>query len=105
MAVAPARSRERGVVHALTAIEQGYTQSSSTSAGPGDSALPGWSRSLALRLSPTGIAAKLQRRLDYAGNPGRWTPDRVLASKGLGLLGLGMLGALFGLHNPGLLIL
>jgi tight adherence protein C len=62
-------------------------------------------RGLAVRLSPSGIGTSLQRRLDLAGNPGRWTPDRVLAVKGLGLLALAMLGALYGLHNPGLLIL
>jgi len=62
-------------------------------------------RSLALRLSPSGIAAKIQHRLDLAGNPGRWTPDRLLAAKGLGLVGLAMLGALYGLHSPALLIL
>ena len=105
VAVVPARSKERGVAHALAAIDESYSQRSSAAAGDGDFLLPGWLRSLALRLSPSGIAAKLQHRLDLAGNPGRWTPDRILASKGLGLLGLGMLGALFGLHNLGLLIL
>jgi hypothetical protein len=33
-----------------------------------------------------GIGGSLQRRLDLTGNPGRWTPGRVLAVKGLGLL-------------------
>jgi len=68
-------------------------------------ALPGLMRGLALRLSPSGIAGSLQRRLDLAGNPGRWTPDRVLAAKGLGLLAFAVLGSLYGLHTPGLLIL
>lgn len=105
IAIVPARSRERGVAQALAAIDQSYTQSSSAAAGAGEIHLPGWLRTLALRLSPTGYAAKLQRRLDLAGNPGRWTPDRILAAKGLGLIGLAMLGALYGLHNPALLIL
>jgi tight adherence protein C len=105
VAVVPARSREHGVAHALAAIDQSYTQRSSAAADDGDFILPAWLRSLALRLSPSGIAAKLQRRLDLAGNPGRWTPDRILAAKGLGLLALAMLGALYGLHNPALLIL
>jgi tight adherence protein C len=105
VAVVPARSRERGVAHALAAIDQSYTQRSSAAADDGDFLLPAWLRSLALRLSPSGIAAKLQRRLDLAGNPGRWTPDRILAAKGLGLIALAMLGALYGLHNPALLIL
>ena len=96
----PARPTERGVARALAAIEHGYSQSSSASAGSDEFLLPGWLRSLALRLSPAGISAKLQRRLDYAGNPGRWTPDRMLAAKGLGLLVLAMFGALLGLRSP-----
>jgi tight adherence protein C len=103
-AVIPGRSADRGVAHALAAIERGYSRRSADQ-GADEFILPGWLRSLALRLSPSGIAAKLQRRLDLAGNPGRWTPDRILAAKGLGLIALAMLGALFGLHNPGLLIL
>jgi tight adherence protein C len=105
VAVVPARSKEHGVAHALAAIDQSYSQRSSAAVGDGDFILPGWLRSLALRLSPSGIAAKLQRRLDLAGNPGRWTPDRILAAKGLGLIALAMLGALYGLHSPALLIL
>ncbi len=46
----------------------------------------------------------MQRRLDIAGNPKGWTSDRMLAVKGLGLVALGMLGALYGLRNPELLI-
>jgi len=105
VAAVPARPRERGVAHALAAIDQSYSQSSSTAAADGDFLLPAWLRGLALRLSPSGITAKLQRRLDLAGNPGRWTPDRILAAKGLGLIGLAVLGALCGLRSPGLLIL
>jgi len=104
-AVLPGRSGDSGVAHALAAIEQGYSRRSGAGEDAEEFILPGWLRSLALRLSPSGIAAKLQRRLDLAGNPGRWTPDRILASKGLGLIALAMFGALFGLHNPGLLIL
>jgi tight adherence protein C len=84
---------------------------------------PSWLRSIALRLSPAGVAFRLQRRLDLAGNPPTWTPDRVLAAKGLGLLlgaGLGVLlafrvpgwlvvtvpaGAVFGFFLPDLLLL
>ncbi|MCR3748043.1 type II secretion system F family protein [Lentzea californiensis] len=65
---------------------------------------PGWLRSIALRLSPAGVASGLQRRLDLAGNPATWTPDRVLAAKGLGLLlGLG-LGGLLGARSVGWLV-
>ncbi|MGH8867322.1 MAG: type II secretion system F family protein [Actinomycetes bacterium] len=57
-------------------------------------------RRLALRLSPSGVADKLQYRLDVAGNPRGWDVEKVLAYKGLGLLGLGGLGALMGMRNP-----
>jgi tight adherence protein C len=105
VAVVPARPAERGVAHALAAIDQAYSHGSPAAAGDGDFLLPGWLRSLALRLSPSGTAAKLQRRLDLAGNPGRWTPDKMLAVKGLGLIALAMPGALPGLRSPALLIL
>jgi tight adherence protein C len=62
--------------------------------------LPGWLRALAVRLSPSGIAEKLQHRLDLAGNPTAWTPDRILAAKGLGLFALAGLGAFFGVSLP-----
>ena len=41
-----------------------------------------------------GSRRKLSRRLDLAGNPARWTAERLLAVKGLGLLGGGTLGVL-----------
>ena len=105
--VFPARSAQRGVGVALAAIEQRYSRRGPGAERASDplAALPGWSRGLALRLSPSGIASTLQRRLDLAGNPGRWTPDRILAVKGLGMLVLALLGTLYGLHNFGLLIL
>ncbi|MET8760939.1 type II secretion system F family protein [Lentzea sp. NPDC004782] len=68
-------------------------------------ASPSWLRSIALRLSPAGVAVRLQRRLDLAGNPPSWTTDRVLAAKGLGLfLGAG-LAALLTFRSPGWLVL
>ena len=104
--VVPRPPAKRGVAHALAAIEQSYSQRAAPSAADSDPLLlPGWMRAVALRLSPSGIAGTLQRRLDVAGNPRRWTPDRILAVKGLGLILLAMIGALYGLHNPGLLIL
>ena len=105
VAVVPAQSRERGIVQALAAIDQRYSQGSSAATGDDEFLLPGWLRSVAVRLSPAGSAAKMQHRLDLAGNPRRWTPDRILAVKGLGLIALGLLGALYGLHNPAVLIL
>lgn len=76
---------------------------------------------LALALSPAGAAAKLQQRLDFAGNPAGWSVERVLGAKTLllaagaiagGLLGgLGALGlvfaaaaAAFGFFLPDLLV-
>ena len=107
VAFMPARARKGGVAQSLSAIEQRYAYQSTESGGDSDpfAALPGWMRGLAVRLSPSGIGGSLQRRLDLAGNPGRWTPDRVLAVKGFGLLVLAALGALYGLRSPGLLIL
>jgi tight adherence protein C len=53
---------------------------------------------LAIALSPGGAAAKLQQRLDFAGNPGAWTVERLLGAKGLllvaGAVGGGLLGGL-----------
>jgi tight adherence protein C len=105
ISAAPARPL-RGAARALAVIEDGYSHARDR-AGPrrSDGASPSWLRSLARRLSPSGTAATLQRRLDIAGNPGNWTPDRILAAKGLGLLVLGAVGAVYGLgitHSVGL---
>jgi tight adherence protein C len=109
VAVGMAQSKQRGVAGALAAIEQTYTQrveiAGEQRASDPFAQLPGWLRLLAIRLSPSGFSATLQRRLDLAGNPVRWTPDRILAVKGLGLVGLAVLGVLYGLHSLGLLIL
>ena len=108
VAVMPTRPTEGGVAGALAAIEkryaQGVTEAAQQAADP-FAALPGWLRALALRLSPSGITAKLQHRLDLAGNPDRWNPDRILAIKGLGLVVLAALGMLIGAHKPALLVL
>ena len=48
---------------------------------------------LARALSGRGAVAKLARRLDLAGNPARWTVERIFVAKGVGLLGPGVLGA------------
>jgi tight adherence protein C len=102
-----ARPAEDGVSRALTTIENHYTRHAPTGTEPKRdpfASLPGWLRVLALRLSPSGITATLQRRLDLAGNPSGWTPDRILAVKGLGLFILGGLGGLYGARTIGLLI-
>ena len=56
-------------------------------------------RTVGVRLSPGGSAGRLQALLDKAGNPAGWTPDRIFAYKGLGLIAVGGLGALFGLRH------
>jgi tight adherence protein C len=104
--LAPARAKQGGIAGAVAVIEERYAQR-----GHADEEAeqlpppPGWLRALGQRLSPSATAAKLQRGLDIAGNPRRWNTDRLFAAKGLGLLGLGGLGALFGLHSHGLAVL
>jgi tight adherence protein C len=98
ISVSPARPL-RGAARALAVIEQGYSQVAPGRARARRDAAssPGWLRAIGRRLSPAGTAAALQHRLDIAGNPAAWTPDRVLAAKGIGLLGLGVLGMVYGL--------
>lgn len=109
LAVGPRRSGQPGVAGALAAIEKAYAISAHEAAGRsrGSSplALPGWLGGLAARLSPAGIGATLQRRLDLAGNPAGWTAERVLAAKGLSLLVFAMIGMIYGIHNVVVLIL
>jgi tight adherence protein C len=59
---------------------------------------------LARRISPNGFTAQIGKRLDLAGNPGRWTPERVLGYKGLGLIVGTWLGFIYGSKMPGLLV-
>jgi tight adherence protein C len=102
-----ARPAEGGVARALATIDNHYTRHTAVEAETSTdrfAAMPGWLRGLAVRLSPAGIGTTLQRRLDLAGNPSTWTPDRILAVKGLGLFVLGGLGALYGVRAIGLLV-
>jgi len=109
LAVFARKAEPRGVASGISVIERHYGQHTSRTAGQRTAGtpleLPGWARALAVRLSPSSAAATLQRRLDLAGNPAGWTADRILALKGLGLLGGIVVGVLYGLHNPGLAIL
>jgi tight adherence protein C len=50
--------------------------------------------SLGRRVTPKGAMAKLQRWLDYAGNPPAWPPERLLEMQGIGLLVFAVLAAL-----------
>jgi tight adherence protein C len=105
----PTRQARRGVAQALAAIDQRYTRDTGTrrrsSGAGGHLQLPDWLPSLAIWLSPASGRTSLQRRLDLAGNPPGWTPERVLAVKTLCLVVLGSIGALFGLRNPAVLVL
>jgi tight adherence protein C len=108
ISVMPAKPGEGGVAGALAAIEKRYASGGPAAAKQSAdplAALPGWLRALALRMSPAGFAVKLQHRLDLAGNPDRWNPDRVLAVKGLGLVVLAALGMLIGSRSPLMLII
>src|SRR5689334_14881365 len=89
----------------LALIESSYSAAVVSAPGESQSQSPSWLRSLALRLSPTGVAARLQRRLDLAGNPPTWTPDKILAFKGVGLLLGALLGGLIGFRSVGWLVL
>jgi tight adherence protein C len=103
----PNRQQKRGVTQALATIERRYTRDfgAGRKGGGGRLKLPDWLPDVAVRLSPGSARTSLQRRLDVAGNPPAWTPDRVLASKVLGLVVFGALGALFELQDPALLVL
>lgn len=108
-AVMPKRREQRGVTQALAVIDRRYTRDvgtrGRTSGGADLFKLPGWLPDMAVRLSRAGARNSMQRRLDLAGNPERWTPDRMLAVKGLGLVVLGSVGAVLALRHPALLIL
>jgi tight adherence protein C len=108
VAVMPGRSSDSGVAGALAVIERRYAQNSAAArekAGDPASTLRRWMRALALRLSPSGTPTKLQHRLDIAGNPERWNPDRFLAAKGAGLVVFAAIGMLIGAHKFVLLVL
>src|SRR5215469_6174222 len=100
----PAAPAKPSVGRALASIDEQYSREATRSQGSNVLALPQWLESLAVRLSPSGIATIMQRRLDVAGNPQGWTSHRILSVKGLGLLTLGLLGALAGLRSPELLV-
>ena len=61
---------------------------------------------LAAAMMPGDHATRIQHRLDLAGNPSSWSPERVLAVKGMGVVAGALLGLMTGAkHNPGLAIL
>jgi tight adherence protein C len=102
--LAGGRRTPAAVSRGLTAIEQQYGSVIAPLAGslPGQDLSPLLDRlrSVAVRLSPASVVDRLGRRLDLAGNPGRWTAERVLGFKGLGLVIGAAAGLLLGLGGP-----
>jgi tight adherence protein C len=98
------RDRERaGVQRSLAAIDRGYGAAFEVPANRSFServGVPLFKRlgGIGRVLTPAGAMARLQRQLDYAGNPTGWTVERAVALKGVGLVlapvGAAMLAAL-----------
>ncbi len=104
-AVMPKRQGQPSVSQALTTIEKRYGRHGQAAADHAQAPqLPVWLNGMAVLLSPAGVGSTMQRRLNVAGNPAGWTPDRMLTVKGLCLIAFGVLGALLGLHNLLLLV-
>jgi len=99
VAVAPVRSKAGGIAGATAVIEQRYAQRTGAEEESQAPAAPPWLAGIGRRLSASGTVARLQRRLDIAGNPERWNTDRLFAVKAMGLIGLAGLGLLIGLHD------
>jgi tight adherence protein C len=109
VAVMPKRQGKPGVAQALATIDKRYTRDTKAAGRRGGGSaemfkLPSWMQDVAVRLSSTGATSSMQRRLDVAGNPEGWTPDRVLTVKGLCLVVAGALGAVLALRHPALLV-
>lgn len=94
---------------ALANIEAYYARSvSAPSVEPGARQLPPLmmrARDVAARISPAGSVRRIQHRLDIAGNPVGWKPERVMAFKTIGMAGVALVGSVFGVGNPMKLIL
>jgi tight adherence protein C len=101
-----ARAHQQAVARALSNIDTVYSAHAPQEPPAADrfAELSGQLRQLGLRMSPPALRSTLQHRLDLAGNPPRWTADRILVLKGLGLLGLAMLGGIYELHHLALAI-
>ena len=61
-------------------------------------------RNLTQVLTPNSYGARLQRRLDLAGNPASLPAERFMALKGVGLVFGALLGGLLGAHSGGVRI-
>jgi tight adherence protein C len=91
-----------GVTRSLSAIEKGYSaafdvaRNRPLSERIGRPLLDRLGR-LGTALTPNGAVTRLERQLDYAGNPAAWPVERVVAAKGVGLVVIGAMGSAFGL--------
>lgn len=63
------------------------------------------SAGLTAKMTRDGYRARLQGRLDVAGNPQAWPADRVMALKGVGLVACLVIGALYGAKLGGMWVL
>jgi tight adherence protein C len=105
-AVAGGDREHAGVQRSLAAIERGHGAVFETPADRSFSERMGVPLlkqlgGLGRALTRAGAMARLQRQLDYAGNPAGWTVERAVAVKGIGLvlapIGVAVLAmALFG---------
>lgn len=105
--LAGARAKQEHAGNALPATgdlptASGYSAVLPAPAGRADDELPPLYdrlRAVAAKLAPADYPARLQHRLDLAGNPRGWKADRVLAFKGLGLIFGLLIGLVVGLHH------
>ncbi|GAB7050316.1 type II secretion system F family protein [Catenuloplanes indicus] len=96
LAAVPARETAGGnLVRSLQAFDRARAQAGTHRVEPGarSSAVPAWLRALGDRLEHLGRALtpgtgvqRLERQLDFAGNPANMTVDQVLRGKGIGLV-------------------
>ena len=106
LAVAPLRTSRKARLAAKVATLETYSRTAAASSRPQDQVngvLPPLLtrlRTVATALSPSTVTTSLARRLDIAGNPGNWTVEKILTTKGLGLCAGGVLGFLLGLSTP-----
>ncbi len=99
-----------GISRSLATIERGYGAAAAEAKPPTAQQAPLRERigvplarrlgGLGRALTPAGARVRLERQLDYAGNPAGWPVDRVISAKGVALvLGAGsglLLGLLLG---------
>jgi tight adherence protein C len=94
------------VTRSLSAIEKGYSAAFDVARNRSLSERVGRPLveklgQLGTALTPTGAVTRLERQLDFAGNPGAWPVERVVAAKGVGLVVVGAAGTAFGLMLGG----